>query len=68
MEISFLGKEESVNSCLPGAVSPFQHKFRQLRGRQRAFLKSAGFLLLLIQNNFHAQVAHLGEACPWNLY
>lgn len=43
MEISFLGKEESVNSCLPGAVSPFQHKFRQSKGGKELSLNLLGF-------------------------
>ena len=56
MWISFLGKEEYANSSLPGTR-------RQLRGRQRTS-ESAGFELLLIQNNIYAKVADCGAACP----
>jgi len=41
------GKKESLLIAVFVAGSPFQCKFRQLWGRQRAFLASAGFLLLL---------------------
>ena len=57
----------SINSSLPGTGSPFQCKFRLLRTRKRAVPASAGFWLLLIQNNVHAKVAHPGAPCPWPL-
>lgn len=55
--ISFLDKEENVNSSLPGIR-------RQLRVRQRAFPESVGFELLLTQNNIHAKVADHGATRP----
>lgn len=61
MQMNSLGKGESLMIWeSPIAGSPFQCKVRQLQGRQRAFLPSAGFLLLLTQSNVHAKWPILG--------
>ena len=66
MQTSSFGKGGGfVNTSLPVAGSPFLCKFRQLRGRRSAFPASAGYLLLLTQNNLDAKVAHFGGSLPW---
>lgn len=57
MQMSSLGKGESVNSCLAATGSPFQCKFLQFRGRQK-FSCISWVLIILTQNNLYAEVAH----------
>ena len=67
MQISLLGKGKSLLIGSSKKSPPLQCKFKQLRTRKRGFLASAGFWLLLTQNNIHAKLAQSRVACSWFL-